>query len=278
MAWHRTGTVSVTASSTTVTGSGTAFVANARVGDAFIGPDGRLYEISNVASDTAISILPAYIGSSASGQGYAIAPVQGYVKKLADEASELLNEYGAVGTAAFEDAVTSASDTTSGRLLKVGALRAQLGADVYGRSNIVGTVSQSGGVPTGAIFQRGSNPNGEFVRFADGTMISWGVLEKSLLVSPNNLNIVVQGITIYRSSDSIRAFPIAFITPPALSFSPVSTGVGGTSPQPLWGKISGGSISTFTLQLHGLYGWQNDGIDYERLQNVQFVAIGRWFN
>lgn len=124
MAWYRTGTASVTAASTTVTGSGTAFVANARVGDAFIGPDGRLYEISNVASDSAISILPAYIGSSASGQGYAISPVQGYVKKLADEAGQLLNEYGNIvdtlGTAATRNVTTSPTDTTAGRLLQVG--------------------------------------------------------------------------------------------------------------------------------------------------------------
>ena len=39
------------------------------------------------------------------------------------------------------------------------------------RGLAVGTVSQSGGVPTGAIIQRGSNANGEFVRFADGTQI-----------------------------------------------------------------------------------------------------------
>ena len=36
---------------------------------------------------------------------------------------------------------------------------------------VLGTVSQAGGVPTGAIIQRGSNANGEFVRFADGTQI-----------------------------------------------------------------------------------------------------------
>lgn len=39
------------------------------------------------------------------------------------------------------------------------------------RGLAVGTVSQSGGVPTGAIIQRGSNVNGEFVRYADGTQI-----------------------------------------------------------------------------------------------------------
>ena len=36
---------------------------------------------------------------------------------------------------------------------------------------LLGTVSQSGGVPTGAIIERGSNVNGEYVRFADGTQI-----------------------------------------------------------------------------------------------------------
>ena len=43
--------------------------------------------------------------------------------------------------------------------------------DHYKKSNILGTVSESGGVPTGAIIERGSNANGEFVKFADGTLI-----------------------------------------------------------------------------------------------------------
>lgn len=42
-------------------------------------------------------------------------------------------------------------------------------AEDYSSANILGTVSQSGGVPTGAIIERGSNANGEWVRFADGT-------------------------------------------------------------------------------------------------------------
>ncbi|MCG7624395.1 hypothetical protein [Epibacterium sp. Ofav1-8] len=37
--------------------------------------------------------------------------------------------------------------------------------------NLLGTVSQSGGTPTGAVIERGSNANGEYVRFADGTQI-----------------------------------------------------------------------------------------------------------
>ena len=46
-----------------------------------------------------------------------------------------------------------------------------LQSDVYKQNNILGTVSESGGAPTGAIIERGSNANGEFVKYADGTMI-----------------------------------------------------------------------------------------------------------
>jgi hypothetical protein len=41
----------------------------------------------------------------------------------------------------------------------------------YDNRNILGTVSESSGTPTGAIIERGSNANGEFVRYADGTQI-----------------------------------------------------------------------------------------------------------
>lgn len=41
----------------------------------------------------------------------------------------------------------------------------------YHTGNILGPVAQSGGVPTGGIIERGSNANGQYVRFADGTQI-----------------------------------------------------------------------------------------------------------
>lgn len=44
-------------------------------------------------------------------------------------------------------------------------------SDQYGSANILGTVSQSGGTPTGGVIERGSNADGEYVRFADGTQI-----------------------------------------------------------------------------------------------------------
>lgn len=42
---------------------------------------------------------------------------------------------------------------------------------VYARDDVLGTVSESGGVPTGALMESGSNASGSFTKFADGTMI-----------------------------------------------------------------------------------------------------------
>lgn len=43
----------------------------------------------------------------------------------------------------------------------------------YSASNIVGTVSRTGSIPTGAIIERGGNANGQYIRYADGTQICW---------------------------------------------------------------------------------------------------------
>lgn len=44
-------------------------------------------------------------------------------------------------------------------------------AGLFGAANAVGTVSQSAGIPTGAVIESGSNANGSYVKYADGTMI-----------------------------------------------------------------------------------------------------------
>jgi formylglycine-generating enzyme len=95
MAWYKTGTVTVANGSTTVTGSGTQWVSNARLGEAIVLPDGKIYEIVNIASDTSITIAPGYLGSNQSGN-YFIAPTMSYIRDLASRASELIDEYQAL--------------------------------------------------------------------------------------------------------------------------------------------------------------------------------------
>lgn len=46
-------------------------------------------------------------------------------------------------------------------------------------ADVLGTVSQSGGTPTGSVLERGSGANGTYVRFADGTQICWHTLTTS---------------------------------------------------------------------------------------------------
>lgn len=43
----------------------------------------------------------------------------------------------------------------------------------YRRGNVIGPVSQLSGTPTGSIIESGSNANGKYVKFADGTLIQW---------------------------------------------------------------------------------------------------------
>lgn len=96
MPWYKSGTVSVTQNSNAVIGTGTAFIANARVGDAFRGPDGGWYEVTNIASATALSIAPNYIGATNASGAYVLAPMQGYVKDSADALRALVNQFGGV--------------------------------------------------------------------------------------------------------------------------------------------------------------------------------------
>jgi len=103
MPWYKTGTVSVTQNSNAIIGAGTAFIANSRVGDAFRGPDGGWYEITNIASDTVMAIDPPYQGATNASGVYALAPMQGYVKDSADALRALVNQFGGVLAVLGED-------------------------------------------------------------------------------------------------------------------------------------------------------------------------------
>jgi len=176
MPWYRSGTVAVTNGGTTVTGTSTAFAANARVGDAFQGPDGRWYEVTNIASATVLSILPAYQGTTASGGVYALAPMQGYVKESADRMRQVVDQWGAtlagLGSVSVEDIVPVAKGGTGGNTQALA--RSGLGLGAAAVAAILGVVSQSSGVPSGAIFEKVVNANGEATKFADGRLICIG--------------------------------------------------------------------------------------------------------
>lgn len=76
---------------------------------------------------------------------------------------------GASGAATFP--FTPALNGLAGLSGASGAFVRFTGADTAAMQSILGPVSQAGGVPTGALIERGSNANGVYARFADGTQI-----------------------------------------------------------------------------------------------------------
>jgi hypothetical protein len=127
------------------------------------------------------------------------------------------------------------------------------GSQVYSRNNILGTVSQSGGVPTAAVIQRGSNANGEFVRYADGTQIVH-----------REVNITVgSGATVGWSA----SYPVNF----------VSTANMGGSVQLVIGNSTEIFIGTEGFTTSGLSGFARSTTGNSRSGQVRLILVGRWF-
>ena len=107
-----------------------------------------------------------------------------------------------------------------------------LQSDVYKQNNILGTVSESGGVPTGAIIERGSNANGEFVKYADGTMICTTVAVTT--------DVDITAGNIFRGlADSASPWPAEFASVPKVLHTP-----GASSNVRTWGGSTGSSDAT----------------------------------
>lgn len=130
--------------------------------------------------------------------------------------------------------------------------------ELYHNRNILGTVTQFGGTPTGAIIQRGSNASGEFVRFADGTQICR--LRKSVVFSTTALGNIHYNISAFGAWN----FPVAFSETPF-----VSVNFDGTV---IWGAAeSVSAISAGNIKLFSAISFASETI------NTELFAIGRWF-
>jgi len=157
------------------------------------------------------------------------------------------------GLATGEAVQSTPSDVTAGRLM-----RADYG---YGPGNLLGTVGESGGVPTGAVVERGSNSNGNYTRLADGTQICTHKLTLQL----NNYNNVVANWT----------FPETFSSTPNVTLMAPNSGSNyincGAAQFGLARQGSGAALVGLTLT--GIVPL-NAGAE---VQDVRVSAVGRWF-
>lgn len=127
-----------------------------------LGTDGNLFHVTGTTTITAISgaASPVYL-------------VFDGALTLTHNATSLILQGGANITTVAGDRAIFISEG-SGNWRCVSYIRAV--SLPYVTTNILGTVSQTGGVPTGAIIERGTGANGSYVRFADGTQICMHVL------------------------------------------------------------------------------------------------------
>lgn len=94
--WYSGGTVLVTNGQRLIAGTDTDFVSNVVVGQGFIGPDNRTYEIEQVISATQLLLRAPYLGGTTGGASYSIIPTQSLMKDLADQAAQLIASFAAV--------------------------------------------------------------------------------------------------------------------------------------------------------------------------------------
>lgn len=118
-------------------------------------------------------------------------------------------------------------------------------SEVVNYSDIIGTVSQSGGVPTGGIIERSSNANGEYTRWADGTQICEGVVNTSGTAAVS------------------RTWPAAFSGVPRVALSSALT------------TAAMATVASTSATSANFYMWNHDGT--QRSGYVGFIAKGTWF-
>lgn len=136
-----------------------------------------------------------------------------------------------------------------------------LGEDIYKRSNIIGTVGQISGVPIGAVIEGGSNANGEYVKFADGTLIC--VIDRLMPVTTTTSSVgwyYTEEIAITIPAAYINAsFVVAGLTRVGTGLT-LSTGLGPVSEDVIRGRV-----------------YHNFQVTTATNSTIRVMTIGRWF-
>lgn len=152
------------------------------------------------------------------------------------------------GTRAPQQIAIQRSNTGGGRLAWRTSQGGTWGAwqTAYGTGNAVGTVSQSGGAPTGALVETGTNANGRYRRLACGTQECW------------------RSMTASAAAATTWTFPAAFSEAPIVR----GTAVAGVMSAVCLDAAPGTASCSFSAR---------DKTDARRADTVHLHAVGRWF-
>jgi hypothetical protein len=143
------------------------------------------------------------------------------------------------------------------------------GSDTVVAQAIVGTVSQSGGNPTGALFQNGANANGDYLRTPDGTQFCWHILSFG---AGNNAGAGTLA-DMYRSATTTWTLPASFVDSSYSVFGlarMIGTGAAGFS---TLGGPAAADKSTTAVSNMQIY----RGTNSATAVSAYLLAVGRWF-
>ena len=288
VSYHSQGTASVNNGQTAVTFSGASLVsAGIQPGDYFFA-QGLMVPLATVGGQNAATLVSGWPGANLSSGNYQIVPAaEGarvalsarlVLEKLTNGNIEALAGLSLIANrGVYADGAGSLglfSQSAFGRAIQDltganGSFIRATGSGAAAMQAILGTVSQSGGVPTGALFESGSNANGHYARFAGGIQICWTAPRTLTASSSSAVNatwtfpatfgssLVARGIVRSASGTDYSGVPFASIGalysngPQSSLSTAVTMGFFATSP------------GAFTIG--------------GTMENNLFWAIGRWF-
>lgn len=141
------------------------------------------------------------------------------------------------------------------------AARSGLGLGSAAVANILGTVSQSGGVPTGAIMEAGTNGTGSWWKFASGLMITSQMIAS---VTP------AWSAGTVRYTNVTGGLVVAFADLPLLY---VQARDGNISDRSCWCTL----VSAPTVSTYGAWFSAPNGTTGINTFGFNLFGIGRWF-